>query len=166
MSPSPRVSCCRWHAWLWLGKPRRGSASSLSPAAFQLPGNSAALGTRGFLWASLTWKLLPAAPRGGFSPRGALCWAILNIQIHFYACTVLERARLPLWHANEPPSAARGLSRGTRPSPSHFPQVAPCLQGGVGGARGSFLRLPQSFLHLLLSGRREEGSCCFLHRGK
>lgn len=107
-----------------------------------------------------------SSPPGGFSPRGALCWAILNIQIHFYACTVLERARLPLWHANEPPSAAQGLSRGTRPSPSHFPQVAPCLQGGVGGARGSFLRLPPSFLHLLLSGRRGEGSCCFLHRGK
>lgn len=161
LSPSP-VSCCRWHARPWLGQPRRGSASL---GAFQLPGDFRCPRDPRFPLGIFDLEAPSSSPPGGFSPRGALCRAILNIQIHFYACPAVEGGRLPLWHANESRSAAQGLSRGTRPSPRHFPQVAPWSPGGVGGARGSFLRLPRSFLHLLLSGRRGEGSRWFLREG-
>lgn len=142
------------------GEPRRGSASLRCLSAsrqFCCPWEPR------FPLGILDLEAPSSSPPGGFSPWGALSWAILNIQIHFYACTVVEGARLPLWHANESPFAAQGLSRGTRPSPRHFPQVAPWSQGGVGGARGSFLRLPLSFIHPMLSGRRGEGSCCSRH---
>lgn len=145
------------------GEPRRGSASVRCLSAsrqFCCPWDPR------FPLGIFDLEAPSSSPPGEFSPWGALSWVILNIQIHFYACTVVEGARLPLWHANEWPFAAQGLSRGTRPSPRHFPQVAPWSQGGVGGARGSFLRLPRSFLHPLLPGRRGEGSCCSLHAGK